>query len=191
MTILRSSSLLFALLLSSSASYAQDSNCASIKDSESRLACYDSEKAPQRKVAKSSAKAGKERGKKLSYHNWVIDESIDPMTDKKRCTALYKGEWSIQANDHDFMIPLRKRGGVEYYTLRFNDEPADDLRNASTLEKDVSAVVLGYNFDRAYNGKRLRARIHTLVAGTIEEDIDLAGFKDAVDYIRANCQPSS
>lgn len=179
------------LFLIASPSFGQDLDCSSIKQEKSRLVCYDKQHASTKGPATSEKKVGKVRGKQFTSHNWTVVESIDPMTDKKRCTAIYKNDWNVQANDHDFMIPMRRRGGVDYYTVRFNDDPADELQNASSLEKDVSAVVLTPSFDRAYSGKRLRVQIHTLVAGTVLEDIDLSGFKDSIDYIRSNCLPLS
>lgn len=86
-------------------------------------------------------------------------------------------------------LGFKGRGGVKFYTLRYDDQPAESQQSATKMEKDISAVIIdsSNSFDRIYNGKRLRAQVGTILGALIVEDIDLTGFKEAVDYIRANC----
>jgi hypothetical protein len=178
--------LLAACILASATAHAVDADCSSIKQDKQRLACYDRGGASKANAAASSAV--KSRPKQFRSHSWVVDEEINAMTDKKQCTALYKNSWTIQGTDRDLYISLKGRGGVRAYTLRFDDEPADSLQLARDMEKEISAVMIGSDFDRAYSGKRLRVQVQTILNSIILEDIDLNGFKEAVDYIRSNCQ---
>jgi hypothetical protein len=175
--------LLFAtcVALTGHAVHAADVDCSSIKQDKQRLACYD-------KSRISNAVGGSARPKQFRSHSWAVDESINAMTDKKQCTALYKNSWTIQGTERELFISMKGRGGVQAYTLRFNDEPADSFQIARDVEREISSVMVGSDFDRAYSGKRLRVQIHTLLNSLILEDIDLNGFKEAIDYIRANCQ---
>jgi hypothetical protein len=178
---------ILALLCASSA-FAEGGECSSIKQDKQRLACFD--KAAGAKTPPSPATSSGQPNTSRKFHSgpWFVDESIDTMTDKKRCTALYKNDWTIQGVSNNLFVSLKGRGGVQGYTLRFDNDPADEMQFASSTEKDISAIILGYNFERATKAKRLRIQINTLVSGIVVEDIDLAGFSEAVNYMKDRCQ---
>lgn len=178
--------------------FGQPLDCSTIRPDKQRLMCYDKESASKKAEAaaattiavatttQNTANSPK-TAKQFRSHEWVVDESVDAMTDKKTCTALYKNQWTIQGTAKDLYISLKGRGGVSAYKLRFNDDPPMSLQLATSIEKSLSAVDLGPNFQQAYEGTRLRVQVSTVLNSLIVEDIDLSGFKDAVDYIRAQC----
>lgn len=179
------------------------SDCSTVKQDKARLACYDKaakEKAaaPTPSPASSSvvattpaAEVPIKPGDKINFKAgvWHVHQELDAMTDKKSCTALYRNDWKIQGTATAMYLGFKGRGGVKFYTLRYDDQPAESQQSATKMEKDISAVIIdsSNSFDRIYNGKRLRAQVGTILGALIVEDIDLTGFKEAVDYIRANC----
>lgn len=109
------------------------------------------------------------------------------MTDKKVCTAIHKGDWKIQGSAQELFISMKGRGGVRGYTVRIDDATAKSLQLATDSEKAISAVNLTPYFDEIYGATRLRVQINSLISGIVVEDIDLNGFKEAIDFIRQNC----
>lgn len=182
--------IVIALLVSFCSSYvwADESQCVSIKQDKLRLACYD--KASKATAATTDVATTGRPATPQKFHSgpWFVNESIDAMTDKRTCTALDKNAWTIQGVPSNLYVSLKGRGGVRAYKLRFDDEPADSMQLANDTEKEISVVILGYNFDRVAKAKRLRMEISTLVSGVIVEDIDLNGFNDAVSYMKEHCE---
>ena len=189
--------LVMAVGLIAASAYTQAQECASIKQDKQRLACYDKAATTQGKaaapapvpaVSETPAKA-EQSGDKVVFKSksWHVHQELDAMTDKKSCTALYRNEWKVQGTANALYIGYKGRGGVKYYTLRVDDEPADSLQSATSTEKSIGAIIIDSNFNRIYNGKRLRAQVGTILGSLLTEDIDLTGLKESVDYIRANC----
>jgi hypothetical protein len=115
---------------------------------------------------------------------WVVMESMNPMTDKASCVALHNGNWKIQANPGKFFISLRGRGGVEGYVLRFGDAPAEEVRLANDSEKKLSSIIIEKEFDRLLASDRLRVQVLTILQNTVFEDIGLNGFKASVEHMK-------
>lgn len=192
---------LLALVLAtlSVGAFAKDATCSSIKNDKLRLACYDKVDAS---IAKSEtivsppptptptppAQKPLKPGEAFKSGNWIVNQKLDAMTDKKTCTALYRGEWAVQGTVDSFYIGLSGRGGVRAYKLRLDDAPPDDLRLASDLEKKISAADLSYSFGRIYDAKRVRVQITTILNTVVVEDVDMSGFKEAVDFMKSNCE---
>lgn len=197
---MKSKIILLALSALATSAFAAESNCSAIKVDKARLACYDkaSKEGEKKEVAVAAkvevpspapipAKA-KTEGEVFSSGKWHVVQKLDAMTDKKSCTALYQAAWTVQGSADSFYVSLRGRGGVSSYQLRIDDEPADELRLATKLEKQISAAELNHSFGRIYNSKRVRLQVSTILNSLLTEDIDMNGFKESVDYIRANCQ---
>lgn len=189
--------LILAAALATSPAFAQ-TDCAGIKQDKARLACYDKaakEKpaaaapAPVAAATPAAAEKPAKPGEKVVFKSqfWHVHQELDAMTDKKSCTALYKNAWTVQGTADNLYISLKGRGGVKAYTLRVDDTAPDSLQMASSTEKSISAIILQPSFDRIYNAKRIRLQIGTILDSLLVEDIDLSGFKEAVDYIRTNC----
>jgi hypothetical protein len=117
-------------------------------------------------------------------------QDTDAMTDKKICTAIFKKGWTLQGTGQTLYLSLRGRGGVKAITLRVDDDPANPLRLATKSEGSISSVDFQDDFQRIYDGKRLRVQVMTVLGNVVSEDIDLTGFKASTDYIRQNCQAS-
>jgi hypothetical protein len=115
---------------------------------------------------------------------WAVRADVDPMTDKKRCFAVYVKRPRIQASIDDFFIDMKGRGGVAMYRVRIDDRPADDARSATSDEKELDVLMLRYYLPELYAGKRLRVQIHALLNNIEEEDVDLNGFRNAVDFMK-------
>lgn len=190
----------FAHLALTSSVFAAEPNCSAIKADKVRLACYDK----ANKVGSSTTAAVaaptppapapavpsklKAEGEVFSSGKWHVVQKLDAMTDKKSCTALYQAAWTIQGTADTLYVSLRGRGGIKAYQLRVDDAPADELRLASKMEKDLGAADLDHSFGRVYSSKRIRLQVSTILGSLVTEDIDTNGFKESVDYIRSNCQ---
>ena len=195
--------LALALATLSASVFAKDTTCSGIKNDKLRLACYDkadalnpkadpSATASPASVAPVAAVAPVPKpakpGEAFKTGNWTVNQKLDAMTDKKTCTALYRGEWAVQGTADSFYIGLSGRGGVRAYKLRIDDSSPDELRLASDLEKKISAADLSYSFGRIYDAKRVRVQITTILNSVVVEDIDMTGFKEAVDFMKSNCE---
>lgn len=194
---MKNSILTISLIASTSFAFAQ-TDCTTIRQDKQRLSCFDKaskntakvdvavEKAPETPEPPAKLKPGKNEVFKAK--SWHVIQDMDAMTDKKSCTAIYKNAWTIQGTEDNFYVSYRGRGGVKAYTLRVDDSPPDSLQLATSTEKDLSAIILQPSFQRIYSGARVRLQVHTILNSILVEDIDLSGFKEAVDYIRANCK---
>ena len=118
---------------------------------------------------------------------WSVRRGKDSMTDKPSCTGLFRNRYDIQLNEKAFFLSLKGRGGVDVYTLRFDDEPPLEMRGASDIEKSMGTMVLsGADFNKLLDAKRLRVRVSTILDSIVEEDINLTGLKEAEQYIASS-----
>ena len=163
--------------------------CLSIKNDKNRLACFD--KAVKQQAASTTPSAGKVESepkpepKPAAPKFWTVNEKADAMTDRKSCTALYKGAWTHQGAADTFFISLRGRGGVKAYTVRIDDAPPHSMQLATDMEKKISAADLRPYFPQILEARRLRVEIVTILDTVLVEDIDLTGFKDAIEKVRS------
>src|SRR5262249_40851761 len=122
--------------------------------------------------------------------NWSVRRETDPMTDKPSCTGLYKDRFDIQLSSKALNIDMRKKGGIKGIKLRYDDEPAQQLRLASDAEKEVSVVdITGPEFRKLLSAKRLRVQILTFLSSVQEEDINLDGLVEMYNIVMsAQCE---
>ena len=118
--------------------------------------------------------------------NWKVLRQIDPMKDTVDCTGIYKEDYGVQLAPQDLFIEVK--GGVETVTLRFGDQPAQQMRLAADREKRVRAVIVaGVDFAELLASNRLRYQVLTLIGGVKTGELDLAGIQSALDNIHAGC----
>ena len=179
-----------AIIFTASHASAAGADCPSIKDKMARLACYDKTvtATPAPAVASAESKGASAAGEVFKSGLWSVMQDKDAMTDKKVCTAIFKKGWTLQGTGQTLFLSLRGRGGVKAVTLRVDDDPANPLRLATKSEGSISSVDFQDDFQRIYDGKRLRVQVMTVLGNVVSEDIDLTGFKASTDYIRQNCQ---
>jgi hypothetical protein len=97
-----------------------------------------------------------------------------------RAAGLYKDRFDVQLTKNDLFISLRGRGGVKSVMLRFDDEPARQLRLASEMEQKIEVVdIQGDDFEKLLGSKRLRVRILTVLDTLVDEDLSLNGLEAA------------
>ena len=133
-----------------------------------------------------AAAALKDAKKTLTVGNWAVLQDKDLMTDKIDCTGIWKGNFQVQLSEVGFYFGVP--GGIQSVTLRFDDEPAESLRLATKIEKDIRSVILeGSDLKRVLEAKRLRYQVSTLVRGLQQGEMDLTGIKEAYEHIKAGC----
>jgi hypothetical protein len=122
--------------------------------------------------------------------NWTVRRTLHAITDEPSCVAIYKDRFEIQLDENDLFVSLRGRGEVSSVVLRFDDEPAREMRPASEMEKRIRAVNLhGREFEELMSSKRLRMQIRTTADTTVEEDLDLDGAKEVHgEFSGAQCR---
>ncbi len=125
-----------------------------------------------------------ERKQVYQAGDWQVMQSQDPMTDELSCTAIYKGEWKIQATRASFFVSLKGRGGLKAYTVRIDAAPADKLKIATDLEKRIGAAILTDEFPRIYDASRIKIQTMTALDTVILDDVSLKGFKASIDFMR-------
>lgn len=117
---------------------------------------------------------------------WSVLRSIDAMSDEVSCTGVYKGNNGIQLSD-DIMF-VQVRGGLKSITLRFDNQPAEDLRLPSSLEKQMSSIMIENNaFTKVLGSNRLRVQVYTVLGEIKKYDINLKGTTKVVENIRSGC----
>ena len=78
--------------------------------------------------------------------------------------------------------------GVNYFILRFDDKPAQEMRIPSNQEKRIGVVILqNDDFLTLSNSNRLRAQIGNILNETEIIDLELKGITEAIENIRAKC----
>ena len=122
--------------------------------------------------------------------NWTVRRTLHAITEEPSCVAIYKDRFEIQLDENDLFVSLRGRGDVSSVVLRFDDQPARELRPASETEKKVRAVNLcGSEFEELMSSERLRVQIRTTAGTTIKEDLDLDGVKEVHDeFMSSQCR---
>jgi hypothetical protein len=118
--------------------------------------------------------------------NWKVLRSLDSMNDTVTCTGIYKENNGVQLTKDSLYVSVK--GGLESVTLRFDDKPAQSMRLAEKMEKEVRAIIItGTDFSELSESSRLRIQALTLVRGVVNEDFNLTGIKDALESIRTSC----
>lgn len=131
------------------------------------------------------------RGAVVTFQSgdWRVLRTQDPMTDRATCTGIYRGDFGIQLAPERLYVSVS--GSVSSVRLRFDDEPARQVRLATPIERRIRAIAIeGPDFFTLVNATRLRYRVTTLLDDVKDGDIDLTGMRSALDHIRAGCQPA-
>lgn len=116
--------------------------------------------------------------------DWSVRRTLDQMTDRPSCTALFRERYDIQVKPDAFYISTKGRGGISSYRLRYDDDVALPLKVASPLEKSLSAIwIQSADIPRVIAAKRLRVSALTLIGGSIDEDIPLNGLREAHEFL--------
>lgn len=133
------------------------------------------------------AASPKEKNPKRQFGNWVIVRSVDPMTDAVKCEGRHLvNPKEIQLSGSTLFIATA--GGVRSLTIRFGDEPAEEMRLPTQLESRVGAFLIeGDEFEKAMTTKRVRAKILTMYEGVKTIEFDSTGIDRAVEHINAGC----
>jgi hypothetical protein len=118
---------------------------------------------------------------------WYVSKHQDPMTDKTICLAIFKDSRYVFASQGTLNIMVSGRGGVKAYEFRVDDQPAERLRGASGLERTAGSVMLRNDIDKIVNAQRVRVQIITVLDTIVFEDINLSGFKAAINFIQSEC----
>ena len=72
------------------------------------------------------------------------------------------------------------RGGLDGYTLRYDDDQPLSIAIPSHIEQRVGAFVINTSderFAKLLAAKRLRIRAVTLVSGLVDDDVDLTDLQ--------------
>ncbi len=118
--------------------------------------------------------------------SWIVYRNSNAMTDKVYCLAVLKDRPYISARSHSFTVDASTRGGVRNYTIRIDDYPAMPMQFPNHIEREVNAVIFKNEFNLLLNANRLRVQILTILNSVIDEDIDLTGFSQSIEYMREN-----
>lgn len=122
--------------------------------------------------------------------DWTVLRETNPMTDAANCTAIYKGEYRYQLTKEDFFVAI-PRGGVKGVTLRFGDQPARELRLATSLERSLRAVRLtGSEFEDLKTSGRLRWQVLTILDTMDSGEVNTSDLPRAVQLV-TDCSASS
>ena len=121
---------------------------------------------------------------------WEVRRGQDAMTDQISCTGIHSSGPRVQLSDRGFYVGIQ--GGVRGVTVRYDNDPPQQMRLATEMEKKVRAVIFdGADFDRVQNAKRVRIQVMTVLDQVAESDIDLTGIDQALQNIRSGCPVQS
>jgi hypothetical protein len=112
--------------------------------------------------------------------NWKVLRSKNNMTDKISCVAIHRDNFAIQLNVDAMYLNRRGKGGVSGYQIRIDDAAAMSFRLASSVEKDISAIVLtSSDVKMLLKAKRLRVSGLSVLKDLISEDLNIDGISAA------------
>ena len=118
------------------------------------------------------------------YGKWSVRRELDPMTDKANCIALYENRFDVQVTEEDCYISESGKGGVQSITLRFDDQPPEEMQLASDTEQTVGAIgIHSSDFQKLLIANRLRYQILRVVDGLDNGELDLNGLAAAHQVI--------
>ncbi len=118
--------------------------------------------------------------------NWSVHRSTDQMTDKVRCTGVYKDNYRIQLA-HDQLF-IRLKGTPTSYWLRYDDGPSSDTLLPTDIDKQIRIISLkGDAFNSLFSAHRLRWSVLTVLSEMDDGDIDLTGIAEAHANILNGC----
>lgn len=123
---------------------------------------------------------------------WKVLRNVDSMTDKASCTGIYDENYGVQLSKN--ALYLKPQGGVQGFSLRFGNSPANSMSRASDMERQLGVVVIDKkNFNRLLRSNRLRAEVLTFSGDLLGFDFDLRGINESLDYVRNRCaaEPAS
>jgi hypothetical protein len=113
--------------------------------------------------------------------DWHIYAEQDAMTDALQCVAYFRDGNDIQLTGTSLALSYRGRGGVTSYRIRLDDNPPSDLRLATRIERDISAIVLrGRDFEQIKTSGRVRVQTSTLIRSLVDDDIDMTSAPAAI-----------
>ncbi|QIJ76187.1 hypothetical protein GU700_17260 [Methylobacterium sp. NI91] len=122
---------------------------------------------------------------------WELRENRDSFSDEKRCVITYIGRPNVQVSQGSIYFDYSRRGGVQSFEFRFDDEPSGGLRLPDNAEKVAGIVAIsGQNFSRLMTARRFRVQVLTLIAGLSVEDISTNGLFEAYNRMLETCQKS-
>lgn len=123
---------------------------------------------------------------KKTFGDWVAFESVDPMTDKKQCSATYVKDKQVLYTSKDaFKISYHGRGGVESYRYRFGKAQASEPESPDANANNWVTVPVFVS--EALDAPNLRVQGTTVLKGLISMDISLKGLREARNALAARC----
>jgi hypothetical protein len=136
------------------------------------------------------APATAQTGTKFSaVGEWTIYRDFDPMGGTSVCTAAYKDDTSVQLNKGAIAFAQNQKISVTGYHLRWDDDPANEVKFSGPNAKKMSAFFLtDADFAKLQNSKRLRMQVDTLSKSVVNYDIDLKSVPQVIAALKApNC----
>jgi hypothetical protein len=110
--------------------------------------------------------------------NWRVMSRKNEYTGKTVCGALYRKKDDIWLGSKELFISVRSQGGIDRYSVRFDDAPAGPMKPAHQIEREVKMIIL-YDVSRLLKSKRVRVQGVSKQGTVISEDLDLTGIDAA------------
>lgn len=119
---------------------------------------------------------------------WELHSGKDSFTDKPSCVIAAPKQPFIQVSIGVFYIIYETRGGLQGYEIRLDDNPPSGHQLPSKIEKQMNTIAIkGSAFNRILKSKRLRVQTLTLIAGLINEDVNLYGLATLYKKMKSLC----
>lgn len=123
---------------------------------------------------------------------WRVMGEPDPMTDKNQCVAYFGAGSAVQLTLKSFGISYRGRGGLQGYTIRFDNDPPFATALPTRIEKEIGALIIDAGdprYQRLTSAKRVRVQALTLLTSIVNNDVDLSRLPEVLARLNGpNCQ---
>mgnify|MGYP003603443820 CR=1 FL=1 len=120
------------------------------------------------------------------FEDWIATENADPMTDAKRCAAIYTKDRNVIYTEKDAVkIDYKGRGGVSVFRYRFGRAQSSPEESVTDHENNIITVpvFLSESLDMTH----LRVQGTTVLRTAINLEISLKGLKAARAAIATRC----
>ena len=119
---------------------------------------------------------------------WELRVSKDGFSDETRCVITYIGRSDIQVSQGSLFFDYSKKGGVESYEYRLDNEPSSGLILPDDVLRRIGIVkISGQGFSRVMTSSRVRVQVLTLIAGLSNEDVSTSGLFELYNQMLDRC----
>lgn len=140
-------------------------------------------------VAISMPAMATENNYQRKFGDWLAVVTADPMTDEKRCAAVYtkpvKAKSVLYTGKDAFKIDFKGYGGISMFRYRFGKSVPSEFE--SVIDADNNVITVPVFVSEALDASSLRVSGESVLRTSVGLDISLKGLKAARNDLALRC----